>query len=108
MVSGKHGQLYPQDSEVRNCWFLSGMQDDLDSLVHLLYQLKAVHQVCVDVEKALKMVSDDLLTERYNRSVHDCLESGCWPHCMQGKGSCSFVAKAVSVFCAKNVRSGPG
>ena len=24
MVSVKHGQLYPQDSEVRNCWFFFG------------------------------------------------------------------------------------
>ena len=35
----------------------------------LSYQLKAAEQVCWDVEKALKMVSDDILLERCNRSA---------------------------------------
>ena len=66
MVSVKHGQLYPQDSEVRNCWcFLSKMFQSWA----LSYQLKAAEQVCWDVEKGLKMVSDDLLIQKCNRSV---------------------------------------
>ena len=35
----------------------------------LSYQLKAAEQVCWDVEKGLKMASDDLLIQKCNRSV---------------------------------------
>ena len=62
LVSTKHGSLYPLNTEVRDKMY---RQTDKQVLIYLLpTQLNAVQKVWEDVEKALKLVSDDLLLEK--------------------------------------------